>query len=67
MARKNGMLFFTACHYERVQGHMPAQARRDLTALEDEKWRNGFYVITGLTSEMRKQIADGIARLHGGT
>ena len=65
VARRNGILFFTACHYERVQGRMTDDERRAATALVDEQWRNGFYVITGMPSEMRAQIAAAVQGMHG--
>lgn len=67
VARRNGILFFTACHYERVQGRMTDAERRTETAKIDERWRNGFYVVTGLSADMRQQIAAGIQRIRGGT
>jgi hypothetical protein len=65
VARRNGMLFFTACHYERVQGRMSLQERQAETARLDERWRNGFYVITGLSLWRREQFAQGIRRIRG--
>ena len=56
VARKNGILFFTACHYDRVPGKMSQQERRDLTAQHDPEWRNGFYVITGMPVDKRNRI-----------
>lgn len=66
VARKNGMLFFTACHYERIQGSMSPDQRRAATAAVDEQWRNGFYIITGMGPEMRQHVAEGIRRIRGG-
>ena len=63
VARRNDILFFTACHYERVQGAMSDDERRTQTALVDEQWRNGFYAITGLSADMRGRIRDGVQRL----
>ena len=66
VARKStGQLFFTACHYERVQvtGGNPtakAAARAAETANVDEAWQNGFYLITGLTIEQRDEIRTAI-------
>lgn len=62
VARKNGILFFTACHYERVQGRMSAEERVAQTAALDATWRNGFYIVTGIPPELRRQIAEGVAR-----
>lgn len=62
VARKtNGMLFFTACHYERVAatgGTAPdrALARRQAMAATDEAFRNGFYVITGMPPDLRDAV-----------
>jgi ribonuclease T1 len=60
VARTNGILFFTACHYERVQGRMAQEERRALTEQIDERWRNGFYVVTGMSRVLRQQVAAGI-------
>ena len=66
VARKTtGQLFFTACHYERIHvtGGTPtakAEARLKATAGVDEEWRNGFYVITGMSIDLRNQIKDAI-------
>jgi hypothetical protein len=64
VARKNGILFFTACHYERIPGAMSADARQAQTAKIDARWRNGFYVVTGMTLRQREQIAAGIERIR---
>jgi len=58
-------LFFTACHYERVAvtggtKEQRAQARIDATPLVDEKWRNGFYIITGMPPDLREKISTAI-------
>ena len=64
VARKNGILFFTACHYERVAGAMSVAMRQVETAKIDPRWRNGFYVVTGMTLDQRRQIAAGVERIH---
>lgn len=58
-------LFFTACHYERVQvsGGTPQQreaARLAATTAVDSEWKNGFYIITGMAPELREQISQAI-------
>ena len=58
-------LFFTACHYERVQvsGGTPQQrdaARLAATAAVDSEWKNGFYIVTGLSSDLRDKILQAI-------
>lgn len=58
-------LFFTACHYERVQvsggtADQRLQERLAATAREPEAWRNGFYLITGLTPDLRSRISQAI-------
>lgn len=57
VARNSGVLFFTACHYERVPraGKTPAE-RIEATEQIDPQWRNGFYVVTGMTIELRNAI-----------
>lgn len=58
-------LFFTACHYERVQvtggtKEQRAAARISETAAVDEKWRNGFYIITGMQPDLREKVSKAI-------
>lgn len=60
LAHKNGVLLFTACHYERVQGNMSPSDRIDQTLAVDEAWRNGFYVITGLSCDLRVRICQSV-------
>jgi guanyl-specific ribonuclease Sa len=55
-------LFFTACHYERVhvQGGTKAerdQARIATTSTIDAEWKNGFYIITGMSLDLRNAIS----------
>lgn len=64
-----GQLFFTACHYERVQvtGGSPqdrASARMNATTAIDSEWRNGFYIITGMPPELRNEIWQAIKALE---
>jgi len=56
--RTTAQLFFTACHYERVQVQGGTrdernQARLDATASIDSEWRNGFYIVTGMGLDLR--------------
>ena len=60
IARQTGMLFFTACHYERVQGNMSRDQRIAETEAVDPQWRNGFYVITGMASEQRNAVREAL-------
>ncbi|MBK8185005.1 MAG: hypothetical protein IPK63_19770 [Candidatus Competibacteraceae bacterium] len=59
--RKTGQVFFTACHYERV-GATGGNAAQRQAAIQvhaqtlDPLWRNGFYIVTGLTVEQRNSI-----------
>jgi hypothetical protein len=62
VARKSGVLFFTACHYERIQGRMSLADRRAATARVDEQWRNGFYVVTGMPLGLREQLRAALSR-----
>lgn len=68
VARKSsGQLFFTACHYERVHvtgGNATdrSAARVTATASVDEDWQNGFYLVTGMTIDLRNQIRDAIRK-----
>lgn len=63
VARRSGVLFFTACHYERVLGRMPLDQRIEETTRLDEHWRNGFYVITGIDGQLRRQLATALRAL----
>ena len=63
VARKSGVLFFTACHYERVQGQMSLADRRAATAAVDEAWRNGFYVVTGMPVDLRTLLRAALRRM----
>jgi len=66
VARKTtGQLFFTACHYERVgvTGGTAAErtvAQRNATAVIDTEWRNGFYIVTGMTAGLRSDVVQAI-------
>ena len=60
-SKRTGLLFFTACHYERVQakgGTKPQNqlARQQATAATDEDFRNGFYIITGMPVDLRDAV-----------
>jgi guanyl-specific ribonuclease Sa len=66
--KKTAQVFFTACHYERVQvqGGSPVQkdqARLSATAAVDEQWRNGFYIVTGMSLDLREQVSTAIKAL----
>ncbi|MBN3805759.1 hypothetical protein GXB81_22290 [Paraburkholderia sp. Ac-20336] len=68
----NGMLFFTACHYERVSARggtatERAQAQIDATQALDPEWRNGFYIITGMTLTLRDEVTKAVKRQNGAT
>jgi len=60
--KKTAQLFFTACHYERVQVSGPgspedkAAARLAATAAVDPEWQNGFYIITGMMPDLKRQV-----------
>jgi hypothetical protein len=60
---RTAQLFFTACHYERVQvtGSGTAQEKKDArvaaTASLDAEWRNGFYIVTGMSADLRAQVS----------
>jgi ribonuclease T1 len=60
-----GQLFFTACHYERVQVTGGTKDQRTAARLEatesiDSQWRNGFYIVTGMPPALRDQIVQAI-------
>jgi guanyl-specific ribonuclease Sa len=58
--RKNGMVFFTVCHYERVSGRMPKDEREIRTFQLPEDIRNGFYIVTGLAPMIRQQLKEAV-------
>lgn len=71
VARKStGQLFFTACHYDRVEVKGAASAadraalQKAATAAIDAEWRNGFYIITGMTSDLRAQVVHAIKNFY---
>jgi ribonuclease T1 len=59
--KKTAQVFFTACHYERVEvtggnkTQREAQAQVATQAL-DAEWRNGFYIVTGMSLDLRNKI-----------
>ena len=61
--RDNGLVFSTACHYERVPGKTGTQKHAESIAAVDEHWRNGFYLVAGMSPSLRKKVA-GIKRIH---
>jgi ribonuclease T1 len=66
--KKTGQLFFTACHYERVQATGGNKVQREAaaeaaTAALDADWRNGFYIVTGMTADVRNAVQTAIRAL----
>lgn len=64
--KKTGQLFFTACHYERIQVKGGSFSDRPRIMVEetekvDASWRNGFYIVTGMSVEMRNDIVMAIS------
>lgn len=62
-----GQLFFTACHYERVHASGGSPVDRDAarvadTAAIDAAFRNGFYIVTGMTADLRAQVVEAIKK-----
>ena len=62
--RDNGLVFFTACHYDRVAGKAGSSQYAQSIGAVDEHWRNGFYVVTGMPAAQREKIAAAIKRLR---
>ena len=66
VARKTtGQLFFTACHYERIEasgGTRPERevASRVATDALDADLRNGFYIVTGMSLDLRNAVQTAI-------
>ena len=63
--KKTGQVFFTACHYDRVSvkgGNEQEQmhAMRAATKALDPQWQNGFYIVTGMTADMRNHLVSAI-------
>lgn len=66
--RGNGVVFFTACHYEREK---PTRAAplfspeyEAKVMAQPEEWRNGFYVVTGMPPDLRRKVAEALGRVH---
>ena len=60
-------LFFTACHYERVHVQGGTKSEKDVarvtaTSAVDADWRNGFYIVTGMTLDLRSAVNTAIKR-----
>lgn len=69
---ETAQLFFTACHYERVHASGGTAEQRRLARIaathnEDDAWRNGFYIITGMTAEFRSAVSAALKKLDGPT
>jgi ribonuclease T1 len=62
--RGNGMVFFTACHYDRVPGQVGSPQHQAAIEGRDEQWRNGFYVVTGIEPALRARIQAAMQRIH---
>ena len=63
--KKTAQLFFTACHYERVGATGGNKPERDTAAKLatqglDAEWRNGFYIVTGMSLDLRNAIQTAI-------
>jgi hypothetical protein len=58
-----GHVYFTACHYDRVQGASPAQRASEMAQMQEE-WRHGFYIVTGMNPSLRSRVAAGMASIH---
>ena len=61
---QRGMAFFTACHYERVPGQYGEPSHQEKMEAVDEQWRNGFYVVTGLSPSQQEQLTSVMQRIH---
>ena len=66
VARKStGQIFFTACHYERIGVRGGTKSEREQLQIQTTSevyhdWRNGFYIITGMSLELRNSISQAI-------
>lgn len=64
VARSNGILFFTACHYDRVPGNIDSKEHASKLEEVDEQWRNSFYVITGVPPLFRTKVISSLKQLR---
>lgn len=62
--RANGIVFFTACHYDRVPGALGTPQHAAAIAAVDETWRNGFYIVTGLHPQLRARLQAAMQRIR---
>jgi ribonuclease T1 len=62
--RENGLTFFTACHYDRIGTAGDLETWKAELAKLDPQWRYGFYVVTGMSAQTRRSIADGIKKIQ---
>lgn len=62
--RTNGLVFFTACHYDRVPGRTGSLEHKTAISGVDERWRNGFYLVTGIAPAQHERIAAAMKRIH---
>jgi hypothetical protein len=65
---RTGQVFFTACHYDRfgAQGGTPAARKaavQQAYADSDPQFRNGFYIVTGMSPEQRLEICEALRRM----
>ena len=65
MRKLSAQVFFTACHYERIHatgGNKPQREAAVQVAMqgEDPEWRNGFYIVTGMSLDLRNKIQTAI-------
>lgn len=59
--KRTAQLFFTACHYERVEAVGGNKVQREAAAKAatqalDSEWRNGFYIVTGMSLDLRNKV-----------
>jgi hypothetical protein len=62
--RRNGMMFFTACHYDRIPGDNSSEAYSERLEAIDPQWRHGFYVVTGIPPAVRAGLASAMERIR---
>ena len=58
------MVFFTACHYDRVPGQAGTAQHAQAIAAIDSQWRGGFYVVTGLAPSTRASLERAMSEVH---
>jgi guanyl-specific ribonuclease Sa len=65
---RSGQVFFTACHYDRFKAQGGTQETRKAAlqqayANSDPEFRNGFYIVTGMSVGQRNDVVEALRRM----